>query len=79
MAPGGCGRGETRPAGTPDDALEILATALDAWRDGRAPDELQSGDPAFYVADEDWESGKTLKSYETPGAAVSIVRADDVE
>jgi hypothetical protein len=59
--PLGCG-GST-PA-DPDLARATLATALDAWRDGRTIDEVTNGSPPITVADPEWKAGFKLSRYE---------------
>jgi hypothetical protein len=60
----GCGPNEVVLMGTPDDAQQLLAEALQAWQSGQTPEDLQSASPAMHVADEDWEAGRTLKAFE---------------
>ena len=62
---GGCGKDYTPPAST--DAAqgrEALKTALDAWKSGATPQSLRAANPAVHVADEDWEGGFRLESYQ---------------
>jgi hypothetical protein len=61
----GCsGTGEMVLAGTEDDALEVLTAALDAWKAGQEPDELQNENPPVFVRDADWMEGRNLKAFE---------------
>jgi hypothetical protein len=60
----GCGPNEIVLMGTPDDAQQLLAEALQAWQDGQTPEDLQGASPAIHLADEDWEAGKTLKAFQ---------------
>jgi len=65
----GCGGPKVITAsGSPEDAKKVLSTALDAWKTGQKPDQLQTGKPVMYVADEDWRAGATLKAYQLSGA-----------
>jgi hypothetical protein len=57
----GCG-GQT-PA-DPDQARATLATALDAWHDGRTIDEVTNGSPPITVADPAWKAGFKLSRYQ---------------
>jgi hypothetical protein len=65
----GCGGPKIiSPSGNPEEAKKVLSTALDAWKSGQKSDQLQSGKPVVYVADEDWRAGATLKAYQLSGA-----------
>ncbi|MBI5760291.1 MAG: hypothetical protein HZA46_17385 [Planctomycetales bacterium] len=65
----GCGGPKVISAsGNPEEAKKVLSTALDAWKSGQKSDQLQSGKPVVYVADEDWRAGATLKAYQLSGA-----------
>jgi len=57
----GCGGGPNDHAFDPELARTSLDKAMQAWVDGRAPDELQ---PEIVVGDTDWKAGKKLISYE---------------
>ncbi len=59
--PLGCG-GQV-PA-DPDQARATLATALDAWHDGRTIDEVTNGSPPITVADPKWKAGFKLSRYQ---------------
>lgn len=48
----------------PDLARETLARALDHWKAGNAPQELQSANPPIVVQDMEWTSGWKLADYE---------------
>lgn len=65
----GCGGPKVISAsGSAEDTKKVLSTALDAWKAGQKSDQLQSGKPVMYVADEDWRAGTTLKAYQLSGA-----------
>src|SRR4029077_15890335 len=64
----GCSSGPVELVGDEDEAQTVLATALNAWQAGAKPDKLRSEKPAVHVADEDWQAGKMLKSYQVTGA-----------
>jgi hypothetical protein len=51
-------------SGSEEDAIEVLTTALDAWKAGQKPDSLRSEDPPMYVQDNDWMDGRKLKAFE---------------
>lgn len=63
LALAGCGPSQMQIAGSEDDALEVLTAALDAWKSGQKPDELQQEYPPIYVQDEDWLGGRSLKDF----------------
>lgn len=52
-----------QPGGDAAAARDALTTALEAWKEGKDPNSLQSEDPAFWVTDEDWKLGKKLTDY----------------
>jgi hypothetical protein len=62
----GCGR--QQPA-DPDQARATLATALDAWRDGRTIDDVTNGHPPITVADPSWKAGYKLSRYQVAETA----------
>lgn len=62
MVLSGCGNTVGRDLPLDRDlALASLETALQAWGDGKKPDELK---PRITMGDFAWESGKTLASFE---------------
>ncbi len=61
------GCGGQQPA-NPDQARATLATALDAWRDGRTIDDVTGGSPPIVVADPSWKAGYKLSRYEVAEA-----------
>jgi hypothetical protein len=60
---GGCGSGSPAAEAKPDAARTALAAALQAWKDGRAPSELQSASPKTIVVDVDWNKGVKLVDF----------------
>ena len=64
----GCAQGPVVLAGDEEEATTIVAQTLEAWQAGQNPDELEGESPKIHVADEDWRSGKSLKSFEVQGA-----------
>jgi hypothetical protein len=66
----GCGPKSVNLAGTAPDAKKVLSSSLEAWKEGRKPDQLQSGTPAVVMVDGDWAAGKSLKQFDVPGDAV---------
>lgn len=56
----------------PEDAARTsLATALDAWKAGKAPDQIGATNPAIHAQDVQWRDGKKLTAYEIVGPAPS--------
>lgn len=45
-------------------ARSTLKLVLDAWKDGKAPKDMQTHSPKVTVQDMDWLRGMTLKRYE---------------
>jgi len=77
----GCSSGPVELAGDEEEANTLVAEALDAWKAGQNPDDLQACQPALHVADEDWRAGTVLKAYEVaknPQAAGSHWRVSAV-
>lgn len=58
----GCG-GAPGGGDDPDAARAALGAALDAWKEGKAPESLLELSPAVHVADYRWEAGFKLKDY----------------
>lgn len=64
----GCGEPKvTVPEGNESGAREALVSVLEAWKGNKTRDELKAQSPPVWVADEDWEAGRTLASYEIDG------------
>lgn len=59
----GCGGQPAAPQGVDDDAGEAVTVVLDAWKEGMSFEDFRSSDPAFNVAEQDWQAGLTLKDY----------------
>jgi hypothetical protein len=58
----GCGGG-LAPDSNPEDARTALEAALQAWKNGESPKDLESHNPALVMNDPDWRAGKTLLQY----------------
>lgn len=69
VLPIGCGG--PQPA-DPDLAKETLSLALDAWREGRTPDEVTGGSPPITVADPAWKAGYKLSGYQVSEAMKGV-------
>lgn len=52
-----------------ESAQKALTTALDAWKSGKAPDQIGATAPAVVGQDVDWTAGKKLTAYEIVGPA----------
>ena len=48
----------------PAAAVSALKTTLDKWKAGATADSLRQEKPAIHAADEDWDAGNKLISYE---------------
>jgi len=62
----GCGESATSTTETAV-AKSSLTTALDAWKQGKTPQDLKAGTPEIVMGDEAWDSGKKLTSYQFDG------------
>jgi len=60
---GGCTGAVSEPPSA-EQAREALVIALDAWKRGEKPADLQARQPAVHVADEDWSGGCKLQAYQ---------------
>lgn len=67
----GCGKtGNIKDYIPPDElARQALTSALDAWKSGKAPDQIGASQPAINVQDKQWSEGKKLTAYEIVGPA----------
>jgi len=63
----GCSGQERAAPVDPPRAREALKTALERWKAGGRPEELQNGSPAITVQDFDWQGGQGLASFEVLG------------
>lgn len=59
----GCGR-DLPPETDPAVAREALTAALDAWKEGRAPDTLRQRTPPVDFAEPQWDKGGRLTDYQ---------------
>lgn len=68
----GCGKADVKDY-VPADALAqaSLASALDAWKSGRGPEEIGASKPAVVAQDAQWKAGKKLTAYEIVGPETS--------
>lgn len=61
----GCHRADVKDYNPPDDAArQALTSALDAWKSGKAPDQIGASQPAINAQDQRWTAGKKLSAYE---------------
>ncbi len=71
----GCRKAEVKDFIPPDEAAkQALASALDAWKAGKTPDQIGASNPGITAQDKAWSEGKKLTAYEIVGPATS---ADD--
>jgi hypothetical protein len=52
-------------------AKQALTAALDAWKAGKAPDQIGASNPAVVVQDIQWRDGQKLTAYEIVGPAAA--------
>ena len=62
----GCGRSRPPEAPPADAARAALVAALDAWKGGKPPGQLD-GPPRVNAVDPDWQRGLPLEGYEVLG------------
>lgn len=66
----GCGGNHAPPAlADANKSLESLKLTLESWRSGNKPEALREGKPSILVADEDWQAGLRLVSFEVGAAS----------
>jgi hypothetical protein len=64
LTTGGCGSSSPAAVSDPNVARTTLQDVLESWKKGDASDALSKGSPVIYVADEDWQAGAKLESYQ---------------
>lgn len=52
-----------------DAAQKALTAALEAWKSGKAPDQIGATAPAIVAQDVQWSAGKKLTAFEIVGPA----------
>jgi hypothetical protein len=60
----GCGTGSSPQAADSSQARTALQTALDAWKAGEKPEDLEKRSPPLHIKDVDWNGGFQLVGYE---------------
>ena len=60
----GCGGVPTPEPTDPKQAVTVLRTTLEKWKNGTSIAALQKETPAVYASDEDWEAGKKLVAFQ---------------
>ncbi|HWB11061.1 MAG TPA: hypothetical protein VG826_17665 [Pirellulales bacterium] len=67
----GCGpKAQVKDYIPPEEAArQALTTALDAWKAGKAPDQVGASNPAVQAQDVQWSGGQKLTAYEIVGPA----------
>jgi hypothetical protein len=63
VAMSGCGMGGSATPADPNQAKNALSAALDAWKNGGKPSDLEKLSPPIHVRDVDWTGGSSLVSY----------------
>jgi hypothetical protein len=66
----GCGRGPG-PDADPDQADRALQTALEAWKSGKTPADLEKQRPSILMNEDDWRAGKRLLEFTMEKGALS--------
>ena len=66
----GCGRKLDRDA-DPDEGDKALRTALEAWKDGKTPADLEQGTPSIIMNEDDWRTGKRLLDFHMEKGSLS--------
>jgi hypothetical protein len=61
----GCGPGDHTPAPAPDldQAREVVARALDQWKNSVKVEDVAQLEPPMHVSDHDWSAGRQLVEY----------------
>jgi hypothetical protein len=75
MALSGCGSEGSAHQADPTRAQNTLHAALDAWKSGGKPEELEKRTPPIHVKDLDWAGGFKLVGYQS-GAEGKLVGYD---
>lgn len=69
---GGCRKADVKDYVPPEEAArQALTTALDAWKSGKAPDQVGASSPKIEVQDKKWRDGEKLTAYEIVGPAAA--------
>lgn len=58
----GCSRTTLRPV-NPVKAREVLQSTMEAWKQGKTPEQLAEASPPVIAQDFDWMQGKKLTAY----------------
>jgi hypothetical protein len=66
----GCSRG-LDPDSDRDVAASALRTAMEAWKSGKAPDDLANEQPPIIMNEDDWRSGKRLLDFKVEESGLS--------
>lgn len=72
-----CGCSTGAPHAVDEEAARAaLRTTLDAWKEGKTPDSLQSASPAIVAQDMEWASGAKLIDYSVVGDKAADANLD---
>jgi hypothetical protein len=64
----GCHKADVKDYVPPEEAArKALSAALDAWKEGKTPDQVGAANPKIEVQDKQWSGGKKLSAYEIVG------------
>ena len=64
----GCHKADVKDYIPPEEsARKALAAALDAWKEGKTPDQIGASNPKVEAQDVQWRDGKKLAAYEIIG------------
>jgi hypothetical protein len=64
----GCGAADVKDFVPADElARKCLTAGLDAWKAGKAPEEIGAANPIVNMQDLQWKEGKKLEQYEIVG------------
>jgi hypothetical protein len=66
----GCGRGLDSNADQ-DTADKALQTALEAWKSGKSPNDLEKEHPSIIMNEDDWRTGKRLLEFKMEKGTLS--------
>ena len=66
----GCGRG-LDPDADAAEAAKALQAALEAWKKGQSPDELEKGKPSILMNEDNWRAGKRLVDFKVEESSLS--------
>jgi len=66
----GCGR-KLDPDVDPAEGDKALRTALEAWKSGKSPEDLEKEHPPILMNEDDWRMGKRLLDFKMESGSLS--------